>query len=54
MKTLHSKSSDNKKKTTLWDEFINYLEQIYFEGAADILDTKLISFEYHEYCENFA
>lgn len=32
-----------------WDEFTQYLDSIYFEGAAEVLDQELVSFEYHEY-----
>ena len=33
----------------LWDTFINYIENMYFNGAIEELDGRLISFEF----ENF-
>jgi|GEM_PF-1442684 len=36
-------------RPTLWEEFIQYLDTIYFEGAAELLDKELVSFEYNAY-----
>lgn len=33
----------------LWDVFINYIETLYFTDTIEILDSRLISFEF----ENF-
>lgn len=46
--------SETDTCNNLWDEFVSHLESIYFEGAADLLDTELISFEYHEYMSSIA
>lgn len=37
-----------------WESFVSYLESIYFEGAAELLDQKLICFEYNVYIESFS
>jgi len=37
------------EKTSLWDAFTNYLDTIYFPGASELLDTKLIAFEYESF-----
>lgn len=37
------------EKTTLWDAFVNYLDSAYFPGASEMLDTKLIAFEYEAF-----
>lgn len=55
MKTYDLQSpAINQKPSEVWDEFVNYLESIYFEGAAELLDTKLIAFEYNDYKRNFS
>jgi hypothetical protein len=40
---------EQNEKTKLWDAFVTYLETIYFPGASEILDAKLVAFEYESY-----
>jgi len=49
MKSLSYKTSqeEQKVKTNLWDAFVNYLDNIYFPGASELLDSKLIAFEFN-------
>ena len=50
MKTYTLKSAaKNQETNTVWDAFVEYLEIVYFEGAADELDKELIEFEYNSY-----
>ena len=41
------------EKTSLWDAFTNYLDTTYFPGASELLDTKLIAFEYESFKEYY-
>ena len=45
-KSYTSNSNEQTERTNLWDAFVNYLENTYFPGASELLDTKLIAFEY--------
>lgn len=45
-KSYTSNSKEQAERTNLWDAFVNYLENTYFPGASELLDTKLIAFEY--------
>ncbi len=45
-KSYTSNSNEHTERTNLWDAFVNYLENTYFPGASELLDTKLIAFEY--------
>jgi hypothetical protein len=50
MKTYTLKSAaKNQETNTVWDAFVDYLETVYFEGAAEELDKELIEFEYNSY-----
>lgn len=50
MKTYTLKSAaKNQEANTVWEAFVEYLEMIYFEGAADELDKELVEFEYTSY-----
>ncbi len=50
MKTYTLKSAaKNQETNTVWDAFVEYLETVYFEGAAEELDKELIEFEYTSY-----
>ena len=47
MKSYSYKNSKEEiEKTNLWDAFVNHLETNYFPGASELLDRKLIAFEY--------
>jgi hypothetical protein len=51
MKSCDYKNSreEQKVKTNLWDAFVNHLENTYFPGASEILDTQTIAFEYESF-----
>jgi hypothetical protein len=50
MKTITLKSAaKNQETNTVWDAFVEYLETVYFEGAANELDKELVEFEYQSY-----
>ncbi len=38
--------SERVNRKLLWDAFINYIETLYFPGAIEVLDGKLIFFEF--------
>ena len=37
------------EKVSLWDAFINHMDNVYFPGATESLDEKLIAFEYESF-----
>ena len=50
MKTYHlTTAAQQDFRSNLWNDFVQYLDSIYFEGAAEVLDQELISFEYNAY-----
>ncbi|KKU32233.1 MAG: hypothetical protein UX45_C0021G0005 [Candidatus Uhrbacteria bacterium GW2011_GWF2_46_218] len=51
MKTYRLKSAAEvqENSTNLWEAFVTYLDSVYFEGAAELLDKELVSFEYNAY-----
>ena len=51
MKSQNYKNSreEQKERTNLWDAFVNHLENTYFPGASEMLDTQLIAFEYEAF-----
>lgn len=53
MKTEKLQSEQNCSPN-VWDSFVAHLESVYFEGAAELLNTELISFEYNEYVNSIA
>ena len=48
---LQNSRKELNEKTTIWDAFTNYLDSIYFPGAADLLDRQLVAFEYEAFKE---
>lgn len=52
MKSNSYKKRDEKQN--LWDAFINHLEQLYFPGAAEVLDRQTLAFEYETFTHDFA
>lgn len=56
MKTYRIKSAaeDQEKRQNLWEAFTQYLDSIYFEGAAELLDKELVSFEYNQFVSSIA
>ena len=49
---LYKNSSE--ENTNLWDAFTDYLENNYFSGASELLDTKTIAFEYEQFKNCYA
>ena len=49
-----NRREEEKTRTNLWDAFVNYLDSTYFPGASEILDTKLIAFEYEAFKNCYA
>jgi hypothetical protein len=50
MKTYTLRSAaKNQETNTVWDAFVEYLETVYFESAAEELDKELVEFEYESY-----
>ena len=50
MKTYTSKSAkQDQDNTSVYEAFVEYLNSVYFEGAAETLDKELINFEYAAY-----
>jgi len=56
MKTYKLKSAavDQENRQNLWEAFVTYLDSVYFEGAAELLDQELISFEYNQFVSSIA
>lgn len=55
MKTFRlTKVAEQENRQNLWNDFVQYLDSIYFEGAAELLDKELISFEYNQFVSSFA
>lgn len=44
----------SEEKNNLWDPFVEYLENTYFPGASELLDTKTIAFEYESFKKCYA
>jgi len=49
----YQKEKEQNPENNVWESFIDYMNQVYFEGAVEILDTKTISFEFQQYLETF-
>jgi hypothetical protein len=50
MKTYTLRSAaKNQETNTVWDAFVEYLETVHFESAAEELDKELVGFEYESY-----
>jgi hypothetical protein len=47
--TAYKNSQKELKENTTWEAFEDYLNSTYFPGAAELLDTKLIAFEYESF-----
>jgi len=47
MRTYTLKSAkDNQDNSSVWEAFTEYLNSVYFEGAAETLEEELIKFEF--------
>jgi hypothetical protein len=46
---------EEKQRINIWDAFVTHLETTYFPGASELLDKKLIAFEYEAFktCHSF-
>jgi len=44
---------EEKQQTNLWDAFVNHIKTNYFPGASELLDSKLIAFEYEAFKDVF-
>lgn len=53
MNTCTAHTANQNTENSVWENFVEYLDQIYFEGASELLEKELISFEYHQYRETF-
>lgn len=56
MKT-HRKNTaaeDQENRQNLWEAFTQYLDSIYFDGAVEVLDKELVSFEYSQFVSSIA
>jgi hypothetical protein len=54
MKSYNYKNSEEEfnQMTRVLDAFDDYIDQIYFPGASEILDSDLLSFEFSKFnCE---
>lgn len=51
MNTIYSynRKKELKQRTNIWDAFVTHLETIYFPGASELLDYKLIAWEYEAF-----
>ena len=56
MKSYYRKNSKKElnEQTNLWDAFVNHLDNTYFPGASEVLDTQLIAFEYESFKSCYA
>ena len=55
MKSYSYKNSRKESENqNLWDAFVNYLESTYFPGASEILEPKLLAFEYNAFKECYS
>ena len=53
-KSYKNSREEQNTKTNLWDAFVNYLDNIYFPGASEVLDTQTIAFEYEAFKSCYA
>jgi len=51
MNTYRYKKQDReeKQRINIWDAFVSHLESTYFPGASELLDKKLIAWEYEAF-----
>jgi hypothetical protein len=54
MNTYTAHTASENTENQVWENFVEYLETIYFDGAAEMLNKELVAFEYHQYRETFA
>jgi hypothetical protein len=47
-------SKEDEQRTDIWDAFVDFLETTYFPGAAELLNTSLIAFEYDAFKNCYA
>jgi hypothetical protein len=54
MNTYTTKTTTDCPENLIWENFVEYLDQLYFDGAAEMLNKELVAFEYHQFIETFA
>ncbi len=47
-------SKEDNQRINIWDAFVDFLETTYFPGAVELLDSKLVAFEYDAFKDCFA
>jgi len=50
----YSDREEDIRTTNSWDAFVEFLETIYFPGAAELLERKLIAFEFEVFKSCYA
>jgi hypothetical protein len=45
----YKQDKEEKQRTNIWDAFVSHLESTYFPGASELLDKKLIAWEYEAF-----
>ena len=54
MKTNALTSETLTQNANLWVSFIEYMDQLYFDGATELLEKELVAYEYNQFVEIFA
>jgi len=51
----YNQKREEKQGINLWDAFVSHIDSTYFPGASELLDKKLIAFEYEAFksCYSF-
>ena len=52
--TVKKQNRELNEQTNLWDAFVSYMDSIYFPGAAETLESKLLAFEYENFKSCYA
>jgi hypothetical protein len=50
----YNKRKEETDRINIWDAFVNHLDTTYFPGASELLDKKLIAFEYDAFKSCYA
>ena len=51
---IKTNKEEEKQNANLWDAFVSHLDSIYFPGASESLDSKLVAFEFESYRNSYA
>lgn len=51
----YKQRKEENQKVNIWDAFVSHLDSTYFPGASELLDKKLVAFEYEAFksCYSF-